>query len=77
MIASVYCSLPIVLYISHFILIIIGKSTLYYPRQGGYVFSSFGLFVCLVVLCSEHYSKSYQRLVFKFYGSVRGGKRNK
>ena len=34
------------------------------------------LFVCLFV-CYQHYSKSYEGIAMKFYGAVRGGKRNK
>ena len=33
-------------------------------------------FVCLFV-CYQHCSKSYERIAMKFYGGVRGGKRNK
>ena len=34
----------------------------YLLGKGGYVFGSVGLFVC-----KEHYSKSYERMVIKFY----------
>ena len=31
-------------------------------------------FICLFV-CYQHYSKTYERIVMKFYGGVRGGKK--
>ena len=44
----------------------------YLLGKGGYMFSVciglFGLFVC-----EQHYSKSYERIVMKFYGGVQGG----
>ena len=41
----------------------------YLLRKGGYVFGRVGLSVCLFV-CGQHYSKSYERIVMKFYGEV-------
>ena len=38
------------------------------------------LFVCLSVrlfLCQQHYPKTYERIVMKFYVEVRGGKRTR
>ena len=37
-------------------------------QKGGYVFGSFGLSVCLFVVCGQHYSKCYERIGMKFYG---------
>ena len=48
----------------------------YYLRQGGYVFGSIGLFVCLCVCLQENW-KSYEQILIKFAGDVRGGIRNK
>ena len=36
------------------------------------VFGSVCLFVCLSV-CEQHYSKSYERIVMKFYEGAQGG----
>ena len=43
-----------------------------YLRQGGYVFA----WVCLSV-CEQDNSKTYGRIVIKFSGYVRNGKRKK
>ena len=45
----------------------------YLLGNGGYVFGSVGLSVCLSV-CGQHYSKRYERIEVKCYGGVPGSK---
>ena len=42
----------------------------YLIGKGGYVFGGVGLSVC-----KQQYSKSYERIVMKFHGGVRGGEK--
>ena len=44
----------------------------YLLGEGGCVFGSIGLFVCLSI-CKQVTQKSYKRIAMKFYGGVWGG----